>query len=101
MLEDFMKWLMTEGTVQHSLWFVYVTFHDLIQWSIMTIIGLSAYGQRKHKREIQDLVVELREELEHVHEEIHNHIDEDAALHADLGQHGRMSRGEGGVRERP
>lgn len=100
MFEETMKWLMIEGSWQHSLWFVYVTFHDLIQWAIMGIIGLTAYGQRKHKRELQDLVTELRAELEHVHCEIHNHMEEDAALHADLGQHGRMSQG-GGVREHP
>lgn len=101
MFEETMKWLMIEGSWQHSLWFAYVTFHDLIQWAIMTIIGLTAYGQRKHKKELQELVVELKDELAHVHDEIHFHMEEDAALHADLGQHGRMSRGEGGVRDHP
>lgn len=94
MFEEFMKWLMSEGSWQHSLWFAYVTFHDLIQWSIMTIIGLTAWGQRKHKREQQELIKELRDELTHVHDEVHTHMEEDAALHADLGQSGRMSKGE-------
>jgi hypothetical protein len=76
MIEDTMKWLMTEGSVQHSLWFLYVTFHDLIQWVIMGIIGLTAYGERKHKKELNVLITELREELEHVHDEIHIHLGE-------------------------
>lgn len=94
MLEEAMQWLMTEGTWQHTVWFLYVTAHDLIMWIVMSIIGLTAWGQRRHKKELQELVVELREELEHVHEEIHTHMEEDAALHEDLGQSGRMSRGE-------
>lgn len=94
MFEEFMHWLMTEGSWQHSLWFIYVTFHDLIQWALMAIIGLTAYGQRKHKQKLHDLVIQLEQELEHVHKEIHTHIEEDAALHEDLGQKGRMSRGE-------
>lgn len=76
MFEDLMKWLMVEGSLQHSIWFIYVTFHDLIQWGIMGIIGLTAYGQRKHKKELQQLVAELRDELEHVHDEIHIHLGE-------------------------
>lgn len=96
MFEETMKWLMAEGSWQHSLWFAYVTFHDLIQWMIMTIIGLTAYGQRKHKKELQELVLELVEELTHVCEEFHSHMEEDAALHADLGQHMRVSRDEEG-----
>lgn len=100
MLEDFMSWLMSEGTWQHSLWFAYVTFHDLIQWGIVSILGLTAWGQRKHKEKLQDFIVELKEELEHVHNEIHNHIDEDAALHAALGQEGRMSGGKPHKREK-
>lgn len=59
-----------------DLWFAYVTFHDLIQWIIMAIIGLTAYGERKHKKELQLLIAELREELEHVHDEIHIHLGE-------------------------
>jgi hypothetical protein len=76
MLEDFMTWLMIKGSTQHSLWFAYVTFHDLIQWGIMGIIGLTAYGQRKHKKELQSLVNELKKELAHVHDEIHVHLGE-------------------------
>lgn len=93
-IEEFMQWLMIEGSWQHSLWFVYVTFHDLIQWCIMGIIGLTAYGQRRHKKALQELVDELCKELNHVHEEVHNHIKEDLALHEALGQEGKMSKGE-------
>ncbi|MBD3260340.1 MAG: GNAT family N-acetyltransferase [Candidatus Altiarchaeales archaeon] len=100
MYEDFMTWLMTEGTWQHSAWFAYVTFHDLIQWAIVSILGLTAWGQRKHKEKLNELVIELKDELQHVHEEIHNHIDEDAALHADLGQEGKMSEGKPHKEER-
>jgi len=59
-----------------SFWFAYVTFHDLIQWAIMGIIGLTAYGERKHKKELQSLITKLKEELEHVHDEIHTHLGE-------------------------
>ena len=59
-----------------NFWFAYVTFHDLLQWGIMGIIGLTAYGQRKHKKELLSRVDELRKELEHVHDEIHIHLGE-------------------------
>jgi len=67
---------MIKGSAQHSLWFAYVTFHDLIQWGIMGIIGLTAYGERKHKKELQSLINELKEELKHVHDEVHIHLGE-------------------------
>lgn len=94
MFEEFMRWLMTEGTLQHSIWFAYVTFHDLIQWSVVSIIGLTAWGQRKHRQELQEIITTIRDELTHVHDEVHTHISEDAALHEDLGQVGGMTKGE-------
>ena len=88
-----MIWVESWPEWAQALWFVYVTFHDLIQWALMLIIGYTAWGQRQHKKELQHLVDELREELEHVHEEVHAHMDEDASLHESLGQSG-ITRGE-------
>jgi hypothetical protein len=76
-----------------DLWFVYVTFHDIVQWVIMAIVGMTVYGQRRHKKELRELAVELERELSHVHAELHNHILQDASLHKDLGQ-GGMTLGE-------
>ena len=76
MLEDIMTWLMIKGSVQHGVWFAYVTFHDLIQWGVMGVIGLTAYGERKRKKELQSLVIELEKELDHIHDEIHIHLGE-------------------------
>lgn len=86
MLEETMSWLMQPGSWQHTLWFFYVTFHDLAQWFIMGLIGLTAYGQRKHKKELQELVDVLYKELNHVHDEVHEHIKQDFLLHKELGQ---------------
>ena len=77
-----------------ELWFLYITFHDPFQWVVMTIIGYTAWGQRKQKRERDILIEELRAELAHVHQEVHAHIEEDSALHEDLGQKGKMTPGE-------
>ncbi len=83
-----LEWLQTWPEWLQGLWFVYITFHDLIQWGILLIIGYTTWGQRKQKRELQELALLLQEELNHVHGELHGHIDEDASLHADLGQQG-------------
>ena len=88
-----LEWFESLPSWVQGFWFAYVTFHDLIQWSIMVIIGYTTWGQRQHKKELQDLVGKLRDELLHVHEEVHNHIDEDATLHKDLGQVG-ITRGQ-------
>lgn len=71
-----------------ELWFYYVTFHDPIQWAVMLLVGWTAWGQRKKKQELHDLAIELQTELDHVHEELHVHMQEDAKLHRDLGQDG-------------
>ena len=64
-----------------QFWFIYVTFHDLVQWLIITAFGLTAWGQRKQKKQLEKLV-------EHIHQELHMHIQEDASLHKELGQSG-------------
>ncbi len=81
MIYEFMTWLMQEGSWQHSLWFVYVTFHDIIQWGIIVLFGLTAWGERIKKKKLEDLI-------EHIHEELHTHIEEDSSLHHSLGQTG-------------
>lgn len=63
------------------LWLIYVTFHDLVQWGIITLISLFAWKYKKNKKEIEA-------ELKHVHQELHEHIKQDAALHKELGQVG-------------
>lgn len=68
-----------------SVWFFYVTFHDLVQWGVVALVGLTAWGQRKKKEEADKL-------LEHIHNELHKHIEEDASFHQDLGQTG-MTKG--------
>lgn len=62
-------------------WFIYVTFHDIIQWIIIAIFGLTAWGQRRQKRQMEKMV-------DHIHDELHRHIREDANFHAELGQKG-------------
>lgn len=90
-----LEWFLDRPEWLKDLWFVYVTFHDLIQWGILIIIGYTAWDQRKQKRELRDLALILQEELDHVHAELHGHMNEDASLHADLGQQG-MNKGEQG-----
>lgn len=87
------EWLQTWPDWLQSFWFLYITFHDLVQWVIMFIIGYTAWGQRRHKKELQELALDLQEEMKHVHGELHTHMQEDASLHADLGQRG-MHKGE-------
>ncbi len=78
-MEEFIHWLMREGSWQHSTWFVYVTFHDLFQWGIIGLFGLTAWGERRKKKQLEKLI-------EHIHEELHTHIEEDSSLHRVLGQ---------------
>ncbi len=85
MIEELMHWLMQEGSWQHSAWFIYVTFHDPVQWGIIALVGLTAWGQRREKKRLEALV-------EHIHEELHAHIEEDSSLHESLGQSG-MTKG--------
>jgi len=87
------EWLQTWPDWLQNFWFLYITFHDLIQWGIMLIIGYTAWGQRRQKKELQELALVLQKELNHVHGELHIHMHEDASLHADLGQRG-MRKGE-------
>jgi hypothetical protein len=68
-----------------NTWFVYVTFHDLVQWCVMFFLARTAWGQRKKKKELEALV-------SHIHEELHQHIAEDSSFHAVLGQRG-MTKG--------
>ena len=68
-----------------GLWFTYITFHDLIQWVIMGVLAHTAWGERKKKKQTEEL-------LEHIHKELHTHITEDALFHEDLGQRG-MTQG--------
>lgn len=87
-----LEWILNHP-VLGEVWFLYITFHDPFQWLVMTLVGWTAWGQRKKRKEWEDLVHEMREELSHVHQEIHDHMEEDARLHADLGQY-EMRRGE-------
>ena len=68
-----------------STWFIYVTFHDFVQWGIIILIGYTAWGRRRQKTQMDDLI-------KHIHDELHQHIEEDASLHKDLGQSG-ISKG--------
>lgn len=60
-------------------WLIYVTAHDWVQWCIMAILARTAWGERQKKKESEELVA-------HIHEELHRHIDEDSSFHEDLGQ---------------
>jgi hypothetical protein len=68
-----------------NTWLIYVTTHDWVQWVIMAILAKTAWGQRQKKREVEELIA-------HIHEELHTHIEEDASFHTDLGQRG-MTKG--------
>ena len=79
------EWIQTWPDWLQGLWLSYVTFHDLIQWAIIAIIAKTAWGQRQKKKELEELI-------DHIHEELHHHIEEDAARHDALGQ-GGMTKG--------
>jgi len=81
-----LEWVNSWPEWLQGLWFAYVTFHDLIQWAIIFAFGYTAWGQRKKKKEMEELI-------SHIHDELHQHIDEDSSFHEDLGQRG-MSKGE-------
>lgn len=80
-----LEWVNSWPDWLQGVWFTYITFHDFIQWGIMAVLAHTAWGQRKKKRELEDLI-------EHIHEELHRHIDEDSSFHEDLGQ-GGMTKG--------
>lgn len=71
-----------------SVWFIWVTFHDVVQWAIMGFLGVTVLRQR---RVMKDMV---REEVQHIHEELHKHIEEDIELHGELGQSQGLSEGQ-------
>ena len=79
------------------LWLIWVTFHDLVQWTIMAVLGLTVWGQRRKTREEAQrratITEAVREEVAHIHEELHQHILEDIELHEELGQDRGMSEG--------
>ena len=70
-----------------SAWFIWVTFHDLVQWAVMALLGFTVLRQR---RVMKDMV---RKEVAHIHEELHKHIEEDIELHDELGQPQGLSEG--------
>ncbi len=81
-----LEWVNSWPEWLQGVWFTYVTFHDLFQWAIIFAFGYTAWGQRQRKKDAEELV-------KHIHEELHRHIDEDASFHEDLGQIG-MTKGE-------
>lgn len=59
------------------LWFIYVTFHDPIQWLAMAALGASAWGQRSRRQRLERLVTALRAELE-------DHKESDLVVHSQI-----------------
>lgn len=86
------EWLISHPDLS-NLWFIYITFHDPVQWILMFFIGWTAWGQRRKKQEEHNLALRIETELNHIHQELHKHMQEDSELHAHLGQ-GGMFRGE-------
>lgn len=80
------EWVQTWPDWLQAAWFFYVTFHDIIQWGVIALFGLTAWGQRREKKKLEALI-------EHIHEELHAHIEQDATFHENLGQPG-MKKGE-------
>ncbi len=68
-------------------WFIWVTFHDPVQWAVMAFLGITVLRQRRTMRDM------VREEVNHIHEELHNHMQEDIELHNELGQPSGLSEG--------
>lgn len=94
-----MDWLLALANEHPSLgwlWFLWVTFHDPVQWTVMAILGLTVWGQRRRAKEQEAQKIKIteavREEVAHIHQELHHHILEDKGLHESLGQTG-MSEG--------
>ncbi len=75
------EWIQTWPGWLQAFWLGYVTLHDFIQWGVMAVLAHTAWGERKKKRAVEDL-------LEHIHEELHDHMQEDALFHDSLGQGG-------------
>ena len=82
------EWIQTLPEWVQWVWGFYVTFHDLVQWAVIGVLGYTAWGKKKHRAEIE----EIAEEVAHIHEELHIHIDEDSSFHEKLDQTG-MTRG--------
>ena len=80
-----LEWVSSWPDWLQGVWFTYITFHDFVQWGIMALLAHTAWGERRRKKESEQLI-------EHIHEELHKHIEEDSSLHADLGQSG-MTKG--------
>jgi len=80
-----LEWVQTWPDWLQGLWFAYITFHDVIQWIIIILFGLTTWGERRKKKKLEDLI-------DHIHKELHNHIEEDSSLHKILGQPG-MTKG--------
>jgi len=80
------EWIQSWPEWLQGVWFVYVTLHDFFQWGLIALFGITAWGQRREKKKLEVLV-------EHIHNELHAHIEEDSAFHQDLGQSG-MTKGE-------
>ena len=81
-----LEWIQTWPDWLQGCWFIYITFHDIIQWFLIVLFGFTTWGQKREKKRLEKLV-------EHIHQELHNHIKEDASFHAELGQDG-MTEGE-------
>jgi len=48
-----LEWVANWPEWAQSFWFMYVTFHDLVQWAVLFVIGLTAYGQRQKKKDLE------------------------------------------------
>ncbi len=81
-----LEWIQTWPEWVQGVWLGYITLHDFVQWGIMAILARTAWGERQRKKELEEI-------LGHVHDELHKHIEEDASFHAALGQTG-MTKGE-------
>ena len=81
-----LEWVNSWPEWAQGIWFFYVTFHDFIQWAALLAVSYTAWGKRQENKKLEAL-------LEHVHAELHQHIEEDSSFHRDLGQRG-MTKGE-------
>ena len=95
-----MDWLLqfaNEYPALGYIWFIWVTFHDIVQWTVMGALGLTVWGQRKKARDEADkrakIAAAVRTEVDHIHEELHLHIKEDIKLHDQLGQDSGLTEG--------
>ena len=81
-----LEWIGSWPNWLQASWFAYITFHDFIQWGVIILFGYTVWGRRQKKKEMEDLIA-------HIHEELHQHIEEDSSFHSDLGQDG-MTKGQ-------